>query len=481
MKRIVSALGKLIRPGRACTVFLLGATTVIALSAQTFTTLLSFDFRDGSSPDAPLVQGVDGNLYGTTSSGGIDGGTVFTITPSGALTTLYEFCFLGACPNGGYPAAPLALAAAGAFYGTTERNGGYDQGTVFKITPGGALTTLYSFCAQGECTDGAEPAAGLVQAADGNLYGTTFLGGANYAGTVFKITPSGALTSIHSFGSKESDGKFPYAGLVQAGDGDLYGTTWGGGANSVGTVFRITPSGALTTIHSFGSQPDDGQYPYAGLVEASDGSLYGTTFGGGAYAGGTVFKITPGGALTTLFSFDSGGGGAPVAGLVLGTDGNFYGPTGYFGSNQGTVFQITPGGTLTTLHTFCLESGCPDGADPLGGLVQATNGQFYGTTSTGGAASNCTTCGTIFSLSVGLGPFVKTLPHSGRVGQIVRILGTALTGATAVTLNGIPATFTFYSASEITATVPAGATTGTVEVTTPSGTLLSAGPFTVLP
>jgi uncharacterized repeat protein (TIGR03803 family) len=481
-------MSKLNRWMRACGVLLLWATTAIALPAQTFTTLHSFDSTDGYEPYAALVQGTDGNLYGTTYGGGAnDYGTVFKITPSGTLTTLHSFN----STDGAYPYAALVQGTNGNLYGTTNEGGANGDGTVFKITLSGTLTTLHSF----DFTDGAYPYAGLVQATDGNFYGTTYEGGSDAFGEVFKITPSGTLTTLYSFCSQSAcaDGRNTYAGLVQGTDGNLYGTTYIGGANDLGTVFKITLSGTLTTIYSFCSQGGtnctDGDYPTAGLVQATDGNLYGTTGYGGAngtfcggFGCGTVFKITPSGTLTTLYSFcslsDCTDGDEPYAGLVQATDGSFYGTTPSGGNDQeGTVFKITAGGTRTTLYNFCPLSRCADGAEPYAGLVQDTNGKFYGTTYYGGATGD----GTAFSLSVGLGPFVATQPTSGTVGAAVKILGTNLTGATSVTFNGTAATFTVKSKSEITTTVPSGATTGKVKVTTPHGTLKSNVPFRVTP
>jgi uncharacterized repeat protein (TIGR03803 family) len=205
-----------------------------------------------------------------------------------------------------------------------------------------------------------------------------------------------------------------------------------------------------------------------------------STSGGGAYSAGTVFKITPSGTLTTLYSFCSQSGctdgEGPGTGLAQATNGDLYGTTSFGGAhNDGTVFQITPSGTLTTLYSFCSQSGCTDGEHPVSGLIQATNGGLYGTTYVGGANSD----GTVFSLSVGLGPFVETLPTSGSVGTTVKLLGTNLTGATSVSFNGVGAVFEVVSSSEITTTVPTGATTGTVQVVTPNSTLSSNVPFRV--
>jgi uncharacterized repeat protein (TIGR03803 family) len=275
---------------------------------------------------------------------------------------------------------------------------------------------------------------------------------------VFKVTPTGTLTTLHSFAGYPTDGAYPQAGLVMTTNGTFYGTTSAGGANDDGTVFSITSGGTLTTLLSF--DYTDGAAPYAALVQASNGNFYGTTTEGGAsnacpHGCGTVFSITSGGALTTLLSFDLTDGAYPTAALVQATNGNFYGTTdGGGASDYGTVFSITSGGTLTTLHSF----DSTDGQLPYGGLVQATNGSFYGTTYEGGTSNY----GTIFSLAVGVGPFVETVPTSGKVEAAVRILGTNLTGATSVTFNGTAATFTVVSRSEITTTVPTGATTSNV-------------------
>jgi uncharacterized repeat protein (TIGR03803 family) len=464
--------------------------TRTALPAQTFTTLFSFDGTDGAFLAAGLVQATNGDLYGTTGAASGDssnGGTVFKITPSGTLTTLYYFCSQTNCTDGRGPLAGLVQATNGDFYGTTAAGGTSNGGTVFKITPSGTLTTLYSFCSQSGGADGCAPTAGLVQATNGDFYGTTKYGGANGYGTVFKITPSGTFTTLYSFCSQSNcaDGTTPTAALLQATDGDFYGTTLNGGIGSYGTVFKITPTGSLTTLYRFCSQSGcrDGYVPQAALVQATNGEIYGTTTGGGTKGSGTVFKITPDGMLTTLHSFDGTDGSDPYGGLVQATDGDFYGTTLYASTGgYGTIFKITPSGTLTTLYVFCTQPGCTDGKAPVAALVQDTNGKFYGTTYGGGANSGSNASyGTVFSLSVDLGSFVETRPTSGKVGAVVEILGTDLTGATSVSFNGIEAVFKVVAISLITATVPAGATTGTVQVVTPAGTLSSNVPFRVLP
>ena len=453
-----------------------------SLPAQTFTTLHSFDGTDGRLSNAGLIQATNGNLYGTTYYGGAkNSGEVFEITTGGTLTTLYNFCSKSGCTDGEYTYATPVQGTNGNFYGTTYLGGSKELGTVFKITPSGTQTTLHTFGG----SDGSQPLAGLVQANNGDFYGTTYMGGSEGKGEVFKITASGALTTVHSFCSQSgcTDGENPFAGMIQGTNGNLYGTTFGGGtAKGFGTVFEITPSGTLTTLHSCCTQSGcpDGQFPQTGLVQATNGSLYGTTVSGGAYGDGTIFKITPRGTLTTVYNVCSQNGCPDgnylIAGLIQATDGNLYGIMDVGGANgSGTIFKITLSGTLTTLYNFCSQSGCPDGQYPVGGLVQATDGNLYGTTDDGGANGE----GTVFSLSVGLGPFVETEPTAAKVGATVKILGTDLTGATSVSFNGKAATFTVVSSSEITTTVPAGATTGEVRVVTPGGTLSSNVSFRV--
>jgi uncharacterized repeat protein (TIGR03803 family) len=489
--RALVGRSKLHRTGFCFAALLLCIATTAGSQAQTLTTLVNFDFADGAYPAAILSQAIDGNFYGMTAGGGETGGdhgTFFKMTPNGVLTSLYTFCPGGtACSYGSSPGGGLIQAANGDFYGTTSSGGSNEfAGTIFKITPAGALTKLYTF----DFTDGEYPEDTLIQATNGNFYGTTSEGGPNYCGTpcgtIFSITPSGSLTMLHSFDS--TDGYYPWGGLVQAINGDFYGTTVYGGANSscadgCGTVFKMTPQGVLTTLHSFCSETNcaDGEYPYAGLAQATDGNFYGTTYAG-ANGGGTLFKISQSGTLTTLYSFcsqaDCADGETPYDGLVQGTDGNFYGTTSQGAvNNGGTVFKVTPGGTLTTLYSFCSQANCADGSRPIGGLIQATSGLLYGTTFSGGTESD----GTVFSLSVGLRPFVKTSPTSGRIGAAVTILGNDLTGATSVMFNGAAASFTVASGSSIKATVPAGATTGFVSVTKPSGTLKSNTKFRVTP
>src|SRR5579884_3045035 len=306
---------------------------------------------DGAYPQASLIQGTDGNFYGATNQGGAyNYGTVFKITPARSETVLYSF---SGGSDGANPMASLTLGTDGNFYGTTFTGGAsggtYGNGTVFKITPSGSETVLYSFTGNGN-GDGAAPAAGLVQGTDGNFYGTTYAGG-NEApefygfGTIFKITPGGSETVLYRFSflnqsnDTNSDGAGPLAPLIQGADGNFYGTTGSAGPNNAGTVFQITPSGAFTVLNDFSDNA--ARAPSAGLVQGADGNFYGTAYYGGASGSGALFKITPSGSGSVLYSFTGGLDGAnPQAGLIIGSDGNFYGTTSAGGANgYGTVFR----------------------------------------------------------------------------------------------------------------------------------------------
>ena len=469
---------------------LLVAATAATSPAQTFKTLYSFCSKssggyctDGQNPETTLVQGPSGYLYGTTFYGGAGNyGTIFKITTAGRLTTIYNFCSLASCADGTQPDGGLVLASNASFYGVTNTGGAYGFGTVFKITPAGKLTTLHSF----NQTDGAYPETGLILATNGNLYGTTNSGGAYGTGAAFEITLSGAFTALYSLcdnGALCENGDGPN-GLMQAADGNFYGTAYdGGGSFDVnecdpysggGSAFQLSPSGTFTLLVSEFCQPN-GFYPNSALVQAANGNLYGATAvgGDGSNTGsGTFYAMTTTGSLTSLYSFCLQTGcadGSDPQALILAPDGNFYGTTRSGGANSGigTVFEITPTGQLTTLHTFA-NTGT-GGVNPVGALLLDTNGTFYGTTWSGGKNGGY---GTVFSLATGLGAFVDTVPTSGKVRTKVTILGTNLKGATAVSFNGTAATFKVVSASEITTTVPTGATSGTVTVTTLTGTTL---------
>ncbi len=375
---------------------LCSAVATTGLRAQTLTTVVNFDGNHGANPRSSLVQAIDGNFYGTTYYGGTANyGTVFKMSPGGTLTTLHSF----SNADGARPWAGLVQGTDRNFYGVTALGGTLGGGTVFKITSSGTLTTLYNFGGSG----GTVPYGTLVQGTDGNFYGTTYQGGTNGHGTIFKITPSGTLTTLYSFAG--SDGAAPWAGLIIGSDGNFYGTTYQGGANNDGTVFMMTPAGSLTTLYSFAGT--DGNAPYAPVTQGSDGNLYGTTSLGGAYGNGSVFQITLAGALTTLHSFcaPSGcnDGSVPYGGVIQGTDGSFYGTAGTGGQySRGVVFKITSDGTFTTLHAF----NGSEGRNPYAGVVQSSSGNLYGTTYNGGGNGE----GSVFSMSPNPYQFVTVPP-----------------------------------------------------------------------
>ncbi len=406
----------------------------------------------GADPSCGLTLGPDGSLYGVTQNGGSSSsGTVFKVTTSGVFTTLVNFTGSSGTALGSSPRASLVLANDGNFYGTTATGGTGGFGTIFRLTPAGALTTLVQFTGTTGTFPGAIPTASLVQGADGHLYGSTTTGGANNIGTVFRVTLGAGFTSLVSFSGTTGSalGSSPKGALVQLADGTLYGTTQTGGANNLGTVFSITPEGLLTTLISFTGSTGTllGSSPQGELVEGSDGALYGTTSASGLNNNGTIFKITPQGLFTTLVNLSAapnlgrlaqggdgrffgamvGGGGAlgvgtlqaglpgeaparlatlnPVsgttalnarAGLLAGPDGNFYGTTAAGGAiNLGSVFKLTPAGVLTTLISFTGNSGANPGSGPQAPLILGADGNYLGTTSTGGTGG----LGTVFRMT----------------------------------------------------------------------------------
>jgi len=409
-------------------------------SAATVTTLYGFTGgSDGGQPLAGLAEGVDSNFFGTTSAGGLfSAGTVFTITPQGTVTTLHTFAG-GA--DGANPKAGLVLGNNSNFFGTTFGGGLSSAGTVFQMTPSGTLTILYTFTGG---ADGGQPEAGLVQGFDGNFYGTTFGGGSGGLGTVFKVNLAGTLTTLWRF-SGGVDGANPKAGLVQGIDSNFYGTTFTGGGNGSGTVYKISSAGTFTALWGFTGGIDGGQ-PSAGLVQASDGRFYGTCSGGGGSGLGAVFKIGPAGALIPLWNFSGNQDGAnPQAGLIQAGDGNFYGTTTAGGSGGvGTIFKMVAGGTLTPLYSF---AGGLDGASPQSGLVEGSVSNFYGTTSANGAGN----AGTVFTLvqpcTYSLSPTRVTVPATAFSGTFTVTPGntncpwTAISNASWITItsdtNGI--------------------------------------------
>lgn len=484
----------------ACIVAVFCFASAVALPAQTLTTILSFNGNAGIQPES-LIQGDDGNLFGVMQNGGAySWGTIYEMTTSGTQTTLYSFCREANCPDGGFPIS-IMQGSDGSFYGITFVGGdstcgeGCGNGTIFRFSPSGKITALHEFCSESNCADGGPSEGGLLQASNGNFYGTTFSGGNQSSngsgyGTLFEITPTGTFTTLYKFCGETNcdDGENPAGGLVEGPNGNLYGTAYWGGTHDSGTVFLLTPRGRLITLHSFtrtsGSKFTTGPN---GIIQTPDGSLYGTTTYGGSANYGTIFKLSPSGKFTNLYNFCSlqnCADGANPFGLNLGTDGNLYGTTANGGTGLprcsnlacGTIFKITPEGQLTTLYSFCTVEGCPDGESP-GVMLFYTNGNFYGDTESGGESGY----GTFFSFSVGLGAFVTATPTFGHVGRSVQILGNDLTGTSSVGFNGVAAKFEVVSDTYLKAEVPTGATTGKIEVTTPSGTISSNVPFQVLP
>lgn len=507
-------------------------------AAQIYSDLYNFDGAHGASPAYPqlLAQGQDGNFYGTTPEGGTNGGVVFRVTPAGALAVIHEFS-----GSDGYgPKAGLTLGLDGNLYGSTVLGGTNNIGTIYQVTPSGAVTTLYSFTGG---KDGAYPYGtpilgpdgnlyGLTQYAtaykvtpagkftllgtipdrsfaplllgsDGNLWGTTQHAGKFNQGTVFKMTTAGKVTVIYDFDGA-ANGGVPWGGLVQGADGNFYGTATGGGSHGGGIVFRLSASGNLKVLHNFPvNDPSDGYNPVAGLVAATDGLFYGVTFAGGSGGFGVVFEISSTGTYSILFNFDNTLGAAPTSTGVQHTNGNVYGLAGDGGAKGDGVFY---GVTLNNkpFIKLVLPSGkVGSTAEILGaGFNTATKVKFNGISANFTVVSDtyltakvpagallgpvtvATSNGTLTSnMAFRVIPkIVSFAPSSGSVGTPVVLTGNSFTGATKVTFGGVKATtFSVDSDKQITATVPAGAKTGKITVTTPSGTGKSSGVFTVTP
>jgi len=422
-------LGKTFLMKRSATLVLLAFGVLLGTAwAQTESVLYSFcaelNCTDGAGPVAGVVFDQNGNLYGTTEWGGNNGcyptscGVVFKLTPEGHETVLYSFCAQADCADGAQPAAGVIFDQDGNLYGTTLYGGTHGNGVIFKLTPGGQETVLHSFCAWNGCADGGVPYAGLVLDQKGNLYGTTLRGGAHNSalcesygcGVVFKLTPEGKYRVLYSFCAQANcaDGAQPLAGVVFDQEGHLYGTTSWGGAHVYGTVFTLGPNSKETVLYSFCTENNcaDGQTPSAGLVLDQNGNLYGTTTTGGYSGGfGTVFKLTPNGNETVLYSFCVQSycpdGDVPSAALVLDRKGNLYGTASGGGGYNincalgcGVSFKLTPQGKETVLHSFCAQTNCTDGAEPKAGLASDHHGHLYGTTVYGGRGA-----GVVFKLA----------------------------------------------------------------------------------
>jgi uncharacterized repeat protein (TIGR03803 family) len=363
---------------RAILVFVIGFGTTLSLEAQTYTTLHSFRGRRAGTGPVAVILDSAGNLYGTTLNGGVaDAGTVFRLNTLNQKAVLYRF--MGGA-DGANPEAGVVRDAAGNLYGTTLNGGSSDAGTVFKVDTHRIHTVLYSFTGG---VDGRSPWAGLVLDSLGNLYGTTVEGGAHSGGTVFMVNPSGHETVLYSF-SRGNDGWLPSGGLIRDSSGNLYGTTQGGGPANEGTVFKLDSTGNKTVLYSF-TGGNDGGTPVGGLILDAVGNLYGTTYYGGSSQAGTVYRIAKSGNQVVLYSFTGGVDGArPSGSLKLGSNGKLYGTT-YLGgaSGVGTVFSVDSSskGHETVLHSF---AGGVDGAAPGAELALDPAGNIYGTAGNGG-------------------------------------------------------------------------------------------------
>jgi uncharacterized repeat protein (TIGR03803 family) len=366
-------------------VLLLAVLGAGSAQAQTFTVLYAFTGgADGREPYAGLVRDNAGNLYGTTYAGGtFDLGTVFKVTKAGEETVLHSFSGVA---DGASPLAGLVRDMSGNLYGTTLSGGSEGNGTVFKVDDSGKETVLYSF------KEG-NPSGALVLDPAGNLYGTTDVGGLYGFGAVFKLDTTGKRTWLYSFDGGPFDGEYPVAGLIRDRAGNLYGTTSGGGNYRYGTVFVLPQHGGQTVLHSFDYNNSDGAVPFAGLVRDEAGNLYGTTTMGGGSSAGMVFKLSRDGTETQLYSFTGqSDGGLPYAGLVRNSVGNLYGTTYNGGAyGYGTIFKLDINGWETVLHNFSYA----DGGFPYAGLVRDAAGNLYGTTFQGGSSG----AGTVFKLT----------------------------------------------------------------------------------
>ena len=470
------------------------AALVPCRAQVTETTLYTFSASSGNIEGiypVGLIQGTDGNFYGTTNFGGAyNDGTVFSLTPAGAITVLHTFSGIGG--DGATPNAGLVQAPDGNFYGTTTYGGANNYGTVYQITPGGTYTTLYSFSYSG--AEGFFPSSKLIVGSDGNLYGSTYEDSITDGGSVFQITTSGVLTIIHTFVYGTGDGVGPYYGVIQGTDGNFYGTTTAGGPNYNGTVYQLTPGGTLTTLYSFSAIDNqtgtntDGAQPFAGLLQASDGNLYGTTHSGGSGRDGTIYRLaTDGSGFTVVYTFQSSDYAQSVTNLIQASDGNLYGNTVGGGPNfTGTVYKLTLAGAFSFIYFFGPQSNGinSDGEDIYTPIIQGSDGNLYGAAYRGGANGT----GTIFSLNLSpAAPVISSLsPNTvDACGPdfTLTVNGSGFASGDTVDWNGTPLTTTFVNAGQLTVTVPAADTaspgTASVTVVTPGNAASNAATFTI--
>jgi uncharacterized repeat protein (TIGR03803 family) len=451
------------------------ATSLMLLTSltlgQTVKNLVNFNGGNGAGPDlVSWTQGRDGRLYGTTAAGGASGeGAFIRFDPATQNITVYH-SFDGG--DGSHPDGGVTLGSDNNFYGTALQGGSFDQGVLYKFTVNGTYTLLHTFTGG---SDGGGPLGPPIEATDGNLYGTT--SGLIGPSTIYKFTRDGVFSVVYTF--KTATTGTHVNGLIQGSDGKLYVTSSGGGPNGCGTIVKVALYGALLDTFPFDCATNGGAPP-GPLAQASDGNYYGAAEFGGGFAGGILFELTPASGIngiTPLYNFGGSAtdGSSPAGNLVQGTDGNLYGSTGSDASkNSGTLYQWSFSNGYRQLYHF-------EGTfvtTPSGGLTQHTSGLFYGSAVAGGSHND----GMIFSLDMGLEPFVTLIRPQGIVGSNAQILGQGLIGATAVTFSGSPATtFNVVSDTYMTAVVPSGATTGPIVVSTATGSLTSNRNFTVTP
>lgn len=438
-------------------------TTASLLAAQTISTIVNFNGANGENPFfTALVQGRDGRLYGTTYIGGANNlGAIIKVNLA-TNNSIVLHSFDGT--NGSYPGAGVTLGTDGNYYGATVYGGSSNFGVLYKITPAGVYTVLHEFSG---AADGEYPYGPPIQATDGNFYGATSgTPDSSNNATIYKYTTAGTYSVVYTFNTSTT-GVAIY-GLIQGSDGLLYTASNVGGANNCGAIAKISTAGVVRASHSLSCKSGPA-YPTAPLMQASDGNYYGTSFAGGTKGNGSLYEVAAGNfGVSVRYNFTALSTDQPQAGLIQANDGNLYGATG--------------GGSGYVFFDWNLTSGYTSLTPALNGsvmatLTQDTNGLLYGVQQTGGTDDD----GFVFSFDNSLSPFVSFVKSQGHVGAIAQILGQGLTGSSSVTFNGVAATFTVVNDTYMTATVPTGATTGSVVVTTPTGTLTSNKNFTVTP